>query len=177
MESLGVIEYKSIPKGYACTDLILKNVKISLFRRIITAPNRYFLMLFGKYDEIQHSIDISIDNYSEHIYDVHILGNIHKEFKEYIANQLQEIGNIENMAVFQFDTIAEAFYATNQFLHQSSIELLNINLSDSVEGRPIVIISGSLSNLKHCCDMAGHGELLSNPDKQLVESFTKPIAI
>lgn len=169
--ALGIVEFDTIPKGYKVTNEMLKKIDITHFEDILAAKSKYIAMIIDKYERIQYALEFAIGKDANHIIDIALIGNMHKDLQRFINKEYHNtcLDEIIDIGIIKTDTFATCIEKANQILHFANVSLIDINYSDSLNGNCLITFHGSTSNIMASIDKVGMGELIPKPDKKLLE--------
>lgn len=168
--ALGIVEFDTIPIGYKVTNEILKKIEITYFEDIIAANSKYIAMFIDKYERIEYALNLAIGKDVNHIIDIAIIGNIHEDLQCFINNKYStNLNEIIDIGMIKTSTFSSCIEKANQILHFANVNLININYSDSLNGDCLITFHGNTSNIMASIEKVGMGELISKPDRKLLE--------
>lgn len=170
-DSLGVVEFTSIPAGYRLYNRILKDVQLSLFRDMIVAPARFIIMLKGSYAAIEHAVEWAVHSSAEDILDYSIIGAVHDALRLWLGNGTHSDAGTD-IGLFETETLCAGIELTNRLLHGAPVGLLHMNWSTEMHGRCLIAVSGSVSSIQTALEYAGGGALISNVEPTVLRSIT-----
>jgi microcompartment protein CcmL/EutN len=168
--ALGIIEFDTIPIGYKITNEMLKKIDIEYFEDILAANSKYIAIIVDKYEKIEYALNYAISKGADNILDIGFVGNIHEDLRLFInKDKHTSIDEVIDIGVIKTDTFSTCIEKANQILHFADVSLININYSDSLNGDCLITFHGSISNIMASIEKVGIGELISKPDKKLLE--------
>lgn len=168
--ALGIVEFDSIPIGYKITNEMLKKIEIAYFEDILLAKSKYVAMIIDKYEKVEYAINLAIGKETNNIIDIALIGNIHDNLQQFINKDYHvSLNDVIDIGIIETQTFSSCIEKANQILHFANVCLININYSDSLNGNCLITFHGNTSNIIASIERVGLGELISKPDKKLLE--------
>ncbi|HMQ32824.1 MAG TPA: BMC domain-containing protein, partial [Chloroflexaceae bacterium] len=75
--AIGLIELRSIARGMATTDVMLKQASVELLRAHVICPGKYLILLAGAISQVRSAIEAGREVAPEVVVDACVLPNIH----------------------------------------------------------------------------------------------------
>ncbi|MFP4697718.1 MAG: BMC domain-containing protein [Eubacteriales bacterium] len=172
--ALGIVEFTSIPIGYRITNEMLKTIGVYYFVDILAAKSKYVALIMDKYEKVEHALDYAIGKEDNSILDIALIGNVHEDLQLFINKENNiSLDSIIDLGVIKTETFSSCIENANQILHFVNVSLIDINYSDSLYGDCLITFHGNTSNVQAALDKVGMGELISKPDKKLLERILR----
>lgn len=170
--SVGIVEFKSIPKGLSAVNDIIKKVSLVGTTEEYISGGRLISYLYGSYESVNYAIEAIIDICDETVIDIGILGNPHKQFLSFISHELVvDKEKLRNVFIFEMEDHGTMIEKVNQLLHHSDVNLLSINKKDYLDGKTLAAFSGSIGSVKTAKELLPFGEMITNVEATVIESI------
>jgi len=162
-DALGVIEFSSIPAGYKIYNRILKDVYLNVYQDQIIAPGRFIIMIEGSYAGVNHAVEYAVNTGSNGILDYALIGNLHQELSGKLRGSKSPQRELTDLGLIETWTVCSGIELANTLLHGTAVNLVNINYDVQMHGKCLLSFAGSISSIQAALELAGEGELISNP--------------
>jgi microcompartment protein CcmL/EutN len=143
-QALGFIEYKSIARGLAAADVMLKGGHVELIQATVICPGKFIALVSGDVGAVQAAVERGFNFDPPFAIAKFVLPNVHPAVLPALtattpAEPKGAFGVIETIdaasAVVAGDTAAKA----------GAVELLEIRLARGMGGKAFVFLSGELA--------------------------------
>jgi len=170
--SVGIVEFKSIPKGLWAVNDIIKRVSLVGITEEYILGGRLISYFYGSYESINYAIESIIDLCDENIIDIGILGNPHEQFLALISHELIiNKDELKNVFVFEMQDHGTMLETINQLLHHSDLNLIGINKKDYLDGKTLAAFGGSIGAMKTAKEIVPFGEMITNIESEVLDSI------
>jgi microcompartment protein CcmL/EutN len=170
--SVGIVEFKSIPKGLSALNDIIKRISLVGVTQEYISGGRLIGYFYGTYESVNYALESIIDLCDGTIIDIGILGNPHDQFLSFISHELKvEASKVENVFVFEMADYGTLLETVNQLLHHSNVNLLGINKRDYLDGTTLAAFYGSIGAVKTAKEMIPYGEMITNVEELVINSI------
>jgi microcompartment protein CcmL/EutN len=171
--AIGVIEMKSIARGYVALDAACKRAPVRVVRAEPITPGKYWFVIAGGEAEVDESIAAAVEIASDTRIDHTVLPAAHVALREVLGGAT--IGPVEMDAVgsLELASIAATVRATDAALKAAAVSLVDLHLARGIGGKGFVIVTGELSDVEAAiaagADAAAESwivgrEVIPNPD-------------
>lgn len=170
--SVGIIEFRSIPKGLVALNDIIKKVSLVGVTQEYISGGRLIGYLYGTYESVNYALEMIIDICDETIIDIGILGNPHEQFLSFISHELKvDQESIKNIFIFEMTDYGTILEKVNMILHHTDVNLIGINKKDYLDGTTLAAFGGTIGSIKMAKEIVTTGEMITNVEPILVESI------
>lgn len=154
LKAIGIIEIKTISKGYVISDSILDSVSVEIIMAQPICPGKFVLIIAGGIAEMENAVSYANKEYGEAIVDSMVLGRIEEEV--YLAlvgatepQQHDAIGIIETFSV------ASVIQAADTAVKTAGVEIVEIRIARGMGGKCYALFTGSVSNIEDAVKNGG----------------------
>ena len=147
LKAIGIIECKTISKGYQLSDAILDLVSVEIIMAQPICPGKFVLILAGGVAEIENAVSFAKQEFGPFVIDSTVLGRIEEEV--YLSligatepQQRDAIGMVETFS------IAAVIQAADTAVKTSGVEIVELRIARGMGGKCYVLFTGSVSNVE-----------------------------
>lgn len=144
--SIGLVEFKNISQGIACTDGMLKSAGIELLQAVSICPGKYIVILAGNLSAVTAAVEYARQTSPENIIDSYIIGNLSVEVFPAILGTT-EIKSKAAIGIIETFTAVTAIQAADEAVKSAVVELIEIRLARGMGGKCIVLLTGSIADV------------------------------
>ena len=165
IDCIGSFEYRSVAKGLAAADKMLKSSNVDLIFSAVLCPGKYLAMVAGDISSVQEAERTLHNGEEEFILSSVVLTDVHPQVFPALTgtsrfSKLDSLGVLETM-----DTIS-AVQAADKIAKSAKVDLLEIRLARGMGGKGVVFFSGELANVEEGMKngqaaIAGSGALIA----------------
>ncbi len=170
--ALGIIEFRNVASGYRLANEITKNVSIRNINTTVAQPHKLVLFIEDNYQNIQYAIEYAIDLSDNDILDLSIIGNVDQKVYKHLNGEIKlEKDNIYYLGLFSASSISEGIDLANEMVLNYELDLLKIDFNNYMHGKCLVIFSGNIATIQNAIEEMHTGELLTMPEKHILDSI------
>ena len=145
-QAIGVIELKSIAKGYEATDAALKSAGIRLVSAHPACPGKYEIILTGTISNVTAAVEHVKERYDEKMIDYSIMGRIDEQviaalFGTQLTEKKGSLGIIETFSA------ASAIKAADIAVKTARVEIFDLRVSRGMGGKGLVMLTGEVGDV------------------------------
>ncbi|MCE5329023.1 BMC domain-containing protein [bacterium] len=152
-KSIGVVEFRSIAVGIAAVDIIVKASNVSIIDAKSICPGKYYILFSGSTSDVENSYNTIIYESEKFIVDAISIPNIYPQIISALT-QTSIIGEYKAIGVIETLTSPSIFYAADQAVKASDVDLVEIRIARALGGKNTCIVNGDISSVKESV-MAG----------------------
>lgn len=180
IDTLGFLELNSIAKGIEAVDFMLKAADCELISARASCPGKYYILISGKVDSVERSIDEG-----RRIGGMHIVGKL---VIPRISSQVIRAVNMTNIpdntravGAIEYYSAAGSIIAADCAVKAADIQLISLQLATGIAGKSFVVFTGDVDSVKVAVEAGIEGAreeamlinhiVLPNPRKELIDSL------
>lgn len=142
--SIGLIEFKSIAKGIAATDEMMKAANVSIILASSLCPGKYISMITGDVAAVETAIEVGVTVGDIFCINHFVISNVHESIFPAITgtasyDQIKAIGIVETMSAIT------SIMAGDIAAKSASVDIIDIRMARGLGGKGFVVISGDVS--------------------------------
>lgn len=154
MDTLGLIECKSIAAGSACVDAMLKVAEIKLIKASPICPGKYMIYVAGDREAVQTAIDFA-RNSGIKIMASAVISNISKEIINSLRNRaLEKMTDINAIGVIETSVVTASIELADEIIKTVNVRLARLNLAQGIAGKGYFVICGDLASVQEAINLA-----------------------
>jgi len=179
-KAIGLVEYKSIAKGIAATDAMVKSANIDILNANTICSGKFISFVAGDVGAVKNAVEVGKRTGSNHVVDDLIIPNVHPAVFPALSgtahvNKMQSLGVIETISV------AAAIMSADAAVKAANVDLIEIRCATGLGGKAFLTLTGEISAVKSAIQSAralleNEGTLLetaviSSPHQSLMEKI------
>ena len=167
MDSLGIVESRSIAAGALLADLMVKAADVTLVKAGTICSGRYMIHVAGDRSAVATSVNVARDaGYA--LAGSYTISNISKQVLDALKRGLHVTGH-GAIAVVESRTASSGIVAADQAVKRSEIQLARIVTGHGINGKSYFVVMGDVASVEE--SVAAARETLG---KNLVEAVVIP---
>lgn len=146
IDCIGLIEYRSVAKGMAAADAMLKSSDVDLIFSAVLCPGKYLAMVAGDISSVQEAERTVLRRDGGFILSSVVITDVNPQVFSALSatsrvNRLDTLGVLETM-----DAIS-AVSAADKIAKSAHVDLIEIRLARGMGGKGFVFFNGDLANV------------------------------
>lgn len=178
--AIGLIEYKTVPKGIEGADAMLKAADVSLVFSSPICPGKYISIISGEVDAVSTAVAAGEDVGGVFLVGSWVLPNVHEKIFPALTGSTS-IDKIKSLGIVETMSAISSVQAGDAILKAASVELIEIRIARGLGGKGFVVFTGELGSVEsamRACEskLSEDGSLISasvipSPHKALLEAI------
>lgn len=145
--AIGVVELRSISKGYETADRMLKISPIEVHHLKPICPGKFLIIMSGDTADVLEAMDTAKAEAQEYRISDFVLNGVHPDIigglkKRYSPQSVDAVGIVET------STVSSGIFALNEALKQCDIYVKRMNLGMAIGGKFFAVFTGSVSDVE-----------------------------
>ncbi len=166
MNSIGLIECKSIAKGIETADEMIKSSDVKLILATPMCPGKYIILIGGNVSSVKNAIKVGREKSGIFLISDHVIPNVHEDIFPALT-ATSNIKKISALGIIETMSTISSVVAGDTALKASNIQLIEIRLARGLGGKGFVIITGDVASVKSAvksCEnkLKDTGEIISS---------------
>lgn len=182
INSLGLIELRSVARGLKTTDEMLKSADVEIIMSSSICPGKYVILVSGNVGSVKNAVETGIRIADSFLVKSSIITNLDERVIQALSstNMLKEIKSI---GVIETRTALASIKAADVAVKASNVELIDIKIKIGLGGKGIVILTGEFSAIKSAAQACLNEfkstkevvdiSVMSSPHKDLINKLFK----
>lgn len=148
IDSVGLIEFRKIPKGVLALDKIVKNSDVQIIMARLICPGRYLIFFSGKIEDINNSINCVKDSFCKTEFKYKVVTNIREEILGKINKVIEFKKNVKAVGIIETKDTISIFKVSDFILKEFEIDIKSIKINIGTGGKGVVFFTGNIADLK-----------------------------
>lgn len=164
--SIGVLELRSISKGYELADKILKQSSVEMYVLRPICPGKFLIIVSGEAEDINEAMSKAMNEAKGFLVDKFVLHGVHEEILLGLKNRYPR-KETHAVGIFEASNVSAGIFSLNKALKEASISLKRMTLGMGIGGKFVAIITGTVSDVEQGMKVA-----ISSIDKKRIVHYT-----
>ena len=147
INSIGLLEVKSIPIGMLATDEMLKAADIKALISTPICPGKYMIAVYGNVGAVKSAMETGVQLADSSIVSSYIINNVHESIPAAVTGT-SEVDKILSVGVIETISALTAVMAGDIAAKASNIRLMEIRIARCLGGKGFLVFTGELSAVK-----------------------------
>ncbi|MGN0881429.1 BMC domain-containing protein [Cloacibacillus porcorum] len=147
INSIGLLEVKSIPIGMLATDEMLKAADIKALISTPICPGKYMIAVYGNVGAVKSAMETGVQLADSSIVSSYIINNVHESIPAAVTGT-SEVNKILSVGVIETISALTAVMAGDIAAKASNIRLMEIRIARGLGGKGFLVFTGELSAVK-----------------------------
>ena len=147
INSIGLLEVKSIPIGMLATDEMLKAADIKALISTPICPGKYMIAVYGNVGAVKSAMETGVQLADSSIVSSYIINNVHESIPAAVTGT-SEVDKILSVGVIETISALTAVMAGDIAAKASNIRLMEIRIARGLGGKGFLVLTGELSAVK-----------------------------
>lgn len=147
INSLGLIELRSISRGIKTTDEMLKSADVKIVMSSSICPGKYAILVSGNVGSVKNAVATGIRIADTFLIKSHIITNLDERVIGSLSstNKLKEI---KSLVSIETKSALASIKAADIAVKVSNVELIDIRIKIGLGGKGVLVLTGELSAVK-----------------------------
>jgi microcompartment protein CcmL/EutN len=177
--AVGLVEYKTVPKGIEAADAMLKAAGVRLLFSSPICPGKYVTIVGGDVDSVRIAVKKAVEVGDIFTVDFHVLTNVHSSVIPALT-ATAEVPEVEALGVVETISAVAAISAGDIAAKAAGVCLVEIRIARGLGGKGFVLFTGELAAVETsvgaCVEKLGteggivSSAVIASPHKDLISS-------
>ncbi|MCX7828386.1 MAG: BMC domain-containing protein [Thermanaerothrix sp.] len=145
--AIGLMEYKTVPKGVEAADAMLKASEVRLLFSSPICPGKYVSIISGEVDAVRTAVNKAVLVGGIFTVDSHVLPNVHPSVIPALTGTA-DFGGVEALGLVETISAVAAITAADVAAKAASINLLEVRIARGLGGKGFVVFTGDLGSVE-----------------------------
>jgi microcompartment protein CcmL/EutN len=147
VDSIGVLELRSIARGIEAGDAMLKAADVQLLQSTPVCSGKYVVVVGGPVADVQAAMAAGKHIGSDIIIDELLIPNVHEDvFPALMA--ATSVEDVESIGVIETLTSASGIVAADLAAKEGRVKLIEIRIARGLGGKAYVVLAGEVSGVR-----------------------------
>ncbi|PFJ16611.1 carboxysome shell protein [Bacillus cereus] len=167
--SIGILELRSISKGYELADNMLKQSSAEMHVLRPICPGKFLIIISGEAEDVNGAMSKAMVEAKGFLVDKFLLHGVHEEIVLGLKNRYPQ-QEIQAVGIFEVSNVSAGIFSINNALKGASISLKRMTLGMGIGGKFIAIFTGTVSDVEQAMKIA----ILSIDKKRIIHYTVIP---
>ncbi|SMF80460.1 PduT-like ethanolamine utilization protein [Paenibacillus uliginis N3/975] len=177
--AIGVVELRSISKGYETADHMLKTSPVNIHHLKPICPGKFLIIMSGDTADVQEAMDTAKVAAGEFRITDFVLHGVHPDIIEGLKRRYSS-QSVDTIGIVETSTVSSGIYALNEALKQCDIRVKKMNLGMAIGGKFLAVFTGSVSDVEQGMKVFVssidqkriiHNTVLRSPSEEIKQHF------
>ncbi|OGT21250.1 MAG: hypothetical protein A3C55_04390 [Gammaproteobacteria bacterium RIFCSPHIGHO2_02_FULL_42_13] len=176
--ALGMIEFKSIARGIATTDAVVKKAPVTVVTTNPICPGKYMLIFAGFVADVEESLKAGLELGGDLVINHLFIPNLHHDIIPALSGttKVKKFGAIGIVETF---SVVSCVMAADKAAKIAHVQLIEIRLANGLGGKGYFVLTGELADVESAVEVAkahvqqegllAASEVIPAPHKELIE--------
>lgn len=164
--SIGVMELRSISKGYELADKMLKQSSVEMHVLRPICPGKFLIIISGEAEDVNEAMGKAINDAKGFLVDTFSLHGVHEEILLGLKNRYPQ-QETHAVGIFEASSVSAGIFSINKALKEATISLKRMTLGMGIGGKFVAIFTGTVSDVEQGMKIA-----VLSIDKKRVVHYT-----
>ncbi|TYT74293.1 BMC domain-containing protein [Desulfobotulus mexicanus] len=178
MDTLGIVEVKSIAAGVELADGMMKAADVELIRAATICSGRYMIYVAGERDAVASSVKLAEDS-GRALAGSFIISNVSDQVLAVLKRgEMAEKGSA--LAVIECRNVSSGVAAADISVKRSAVRLVRMVTGQGINGKSYFVLSGDLASVEEATEAAKsalkknlvEAVVIPNPDASVLKALT-----
>jgi len=167
LDTLGLVESRTIAAGIFLADLMVKSAQIKLVKASTICAGRYFIQVSGTRSAVETAVaSAEASDYS--LVGNFVISNVHPDLLRGVG-KCQDIPPGDALGVVECKTVSAGVIAADQALKKAEVQLARLVIGQGISGKSYFILNGAIAEVTEAV-AAARGAL----DRYLLDTVVIP---
>lgn len=176
LRALGMLELKSIARGFSCADAVVKTADVELVFAKPICPGKFIILIKGGIAAVSAALEKGKSQCGDYVVDSFLLGNPHDHVFAALKGKY-EFQEVSAMGVVETWSVPAALVAADQGAKAAQSDVIRVGLARELGGKAYVVFTGEIAAVEASIDAAVRDSrvaaklietsIIPNPDRKL----------
>lgn len=147
MDTLGMIECISIPKGIEAGDSMMKAASVQLVTAQPVCAGKYIVVITGGVAAVKASVKAGVETAGSKLIDSVVISGVNEQVPRAI-NACSDIGHPAALGVMEAFSLCSAVVTADAAVKAAEVELIEIRLGRGLGGKSFITLTGDVAAVK-----------------------------
>lgn len=177
--AIGVVELRSISKGYETADRMLKTSSVNVHHMKPICPGKFLIIMSGDTADVEEAMDAAKAEAAEFRISDFVLHGVHSDIVDGLKRRYSTRA-VETIGIVETSTVSSGIFALNEALKQCDIHVKRMNLGMAIGGKFLAVFTGNVSDVEQGMKVFAssidqkriiHHTVLRSPTEEIKQHF------
>ena len=178
MDTLGIVDSRSIAAGAEITDVMLKAAPVTLVRASVICAGRLLILVEGDRESVETSLRAA-EGTGFHLAGKYAISPVSPQVQAALRRQPALPGG-RAMAVIECRNAADGIMAADTAVKKADVSLMRLVMGQGIGGKSYFVLAGDVAAVREAAQAAADAlgkslqqmVVIPQPDAELVKAFT-----
>lgn len=178
MDTLGIVDSRSIAAGAEITDVMLKAAPVTLVRASVICAGRLLILVEGDRESVETSLRAA-EGTGFHLAGKYAISPVSPQVQAALRRQPALLGG-RAMAVIECRNAADGIMAADTAVKKADVSLMRLVMGQGIGGKSYFVLAGDVAAVREAAQAAADAlgkslqqmVVIPQPDAELVKAFT-----
>ena len=178
MDTLGIVDSRSIAAGAEITDAMLKAAPVTLVRASVICAGRLLILVEGDRESVETSLRAA-EGTGFHLAGKYAISPVSPQVQAALRRQPALLGG-RAMAVIECRNAADGIMAADTAVKRADVSLMRLVMGQGIGGKSYFVLAGDVAAVREAAQAAADAlgkslqqmVVIPQPDAELVKAFT-----
>ncbi len=177
MDTLGIVESKSIAAGVQLADIMMKGADVELVRASTICSGRYIIFVTGNLSSVKTSVELARES-KRPLAGSFIISNVSKQ----VITVLKRSAIVKDgaLGIIECKTVSAGVAAADCSVKRSSVDLVRMVTGQGINGKSYFILNGDIASVEEAANAAKDilgkklidAVVLASPNESVLKAIT-----
>lgn len=178
MDTLGIVDSRSIAAGAEITDAMLKAAPVTLVRASVICAGRLLILVEGDREAVETALRAA-EGTGFHLAGKYAISPVSQQVQAALRRQPSPMGG-RAMAVIECRNAADSIMAADTAVKKADVSLMRLVMGQGIGGKSYFVLTGDVAAVREAPQAAADAlgkslqqmVVIPQPDAELVKAFT-----
>ncbi|MBF0297934.1 MAG: BMC domain-containing protein [Oligoflexia bacterium] len=180
LPAVGILELKSIARGYVVADVMIKKSQVQLIKAHSICPGKFIVMVAGEVEEVKEAMESGRERAGDLLIANIYIPYVHEGIIPALTATTKNI-KWDAVGIVESFSVADAFLAMDVALKKAAVQAADIRLANGLGGKAYFILTGELNDMEEAVGAAkelllSEGnlvgfEIIANPHQEFLNTL------
>lgn len=178
MDTLGIVDSRSIAAGAEITDAMLKAAPVTLVRASVICAGRLLILVEGDHEAVETALRAA-EGTGFHLAGKYAISPVSQQVQAALRRQPSPMGG-RAMAVIECRNAADGIMAADTAVKKADVSLMRLVMGQGIGGKSYFVLTGDVAAVREAAQAAADAlgkslqqmVVIPQPDAELVKAFT-----
>ena len=178
MDTLGIVDSRSIAAGAEITDAMLKAAPVTLVRASVICAGRLLILVEGDREAVETALRAA-EGTGFHLAGKYAISPVSQQVQAALRRQPSPMGG-RAMAVIECRNAADGIMAADTAVKKADVSLMRLVMGQGIGGKSYFVLTGDVAAVREAAQAAADAlgkslqqmVVIPQPDAELVNAFT-----
>ncbi len=181
MDTLGIVESKTIAAGVYLADAMMKAASVELVRASTICSGRYLIYVSGDRDAVATSVSIAQGSGLK-LKDSYVISQVSSEILAVLKKDVP-VDRVQAMGVVECRSVSSGIVAADTVVKRSDVQLARFVSGQGINGKSYFVMSGDVASIEEAAEAARsvlgknlvEAVVIPRPDASVVRALIKEV--